>query len=110
MDKNEILEKSQKENQHSDERDRQIELKACTAGYRAVILVNACIILLLALQKVGTGEAFMSQWPFFLALFVSQTVHDLVLYRYHRKVLYLTGTLVGAAVIVMVSFILIKGY
>ena len=110
MDKNEILEKSKKENQHSDERDRQIEQKACAAGYRAVILANACIILLLALQKVGTGEAFMSQWPFFLALFVSQTVHDLVLYRYHRKVLYLIGALIGTAVIVMVSFILIKGY
>ena len=110
MDKKEILEKSQQENQYSDERDRQIELKACTAGYRAVILVNACIIILLGLQAIGTGEPCMSQWPFFLALFVSQTVHDLVLYRYHRKVLYLIGALIGAAVIVMVSFILMKGY
>ena len=110
MDKKEILEKSQKENQFADERDRQIEQKACTAGYRAVVLVNACIILLLALQEAGTGKAYMSRWPFILALFVSQTVHDLVLYRYHRKVLYLIGALIGTAVIVMVSFILIKGY
>lgn len=110
MDKKDILEKSQKENQFFDERDRQIEQKACTAGYRAVILVNGCIILLLALQEAGTGKAFMSRWPFFLALFVSQTVHDLVLYRYHRKVLYLIGALVGAAVIVMSVFLLMKGY
>lgn len=110
MDKNEILEKSQKENQHSDERDRQIELKACTAGYRAVILVIGCIILLLALQEAGTGEAYISRLPFFLALFVSQTVHDLVLYRYHHKALYLIGALIGAAVIVMSVFLLMKGY
>ena len=53
MNKKDILEKSQKENQFSDERDRQIEQKACTAGFRAVIAVNCLLCLLLALQEKG---------------------------------------------------------
>ena len=40
MDKKEILEKSRRENQPEDERDRHLEQKACTAGYRAVGVVN----------------------------------------------------------------------
>ena len=60
MDKKDILEKSQKENQFSDERDRQIEQKACTAGFRAVIAVNCLLCLLLALQEKLTGEAYVS--------------------------------------------------
>ncbi len=110
MDKKEILEKSQQENRNLDERDRQIELKACTAGYRAVILVNACIALLVSLQNLNAGETLMSHWPFFLAIFVSQTVHDFTLYRYHRKLLYLIGALVGAAATVAALIMLAKGY
>lgn len=110
MDKKEILEKSQQENRNLDERDRQIEQKACTAGYRAVLLVNACIILLLAFQAAGTGEAFISWWPFALATFTSQTVHDFTLYRYHHKTLHLIGALVGAAATVAALIMLTKGY
>ena len=58
MDKKEILEKSQKENRVSDERDRQIEQKACTAGYRAVAGVNCLLCLLLILQEKLIGEAY----------------------------------------------------
>lgn len=85
MDKKEILEKSQQENQYSDERDRQIEQKACAAGYRAVVSVNGLLCLLLILQKEITGQAYTDWWPFMLAMFISQSAHDLTLYRYYRR-------------------------
>lgn len=108
MDKKEILEKSQKENQLSDERDRQIEQQACTAGYRAVIGVNCCLILLLYLQEWLTGSAYTDWWQFALAIFVAVTAHDLTLYRYYHKRLYLFKGLIGLALLIFTVFILVN--
>jgi len=41
--------------------------------------------LLLMLQEAITGEAFITWWPFALAMFISKSAHDLTLYRYHRR-------------------------
>ena len=106
MDKKDILEKSQKENQFSDERDRQIEQKACTAGYRAVIAVNCLLCLLLALQEKLTGEAYVDWWPFMLALFISKSAHDLTLYRYYRKKYHLIMGLIGLIPPVLTIFVI----
>lgn len=111
MDKNEILEKSQKENQHSDERDRQIEQKACTAGYRAVVGVNCLLCLLLILQETLTGEAYTSWWPFMLAVFISKSAHDLTLYRYyHRKYDLILGLITLIPPILTVFMFLKRGF
>ena len=108
MDKKDILEKSQKENQFSDERDRQIEQKACTAGYRAVIAVNCLLCLLLALQEKLTGEAYVDWWPFMLALFISKSAHDLTLYRYHHRKYDLLMGLIGLVPPVLTVFVILK--
>ncbi len=107
MDKNEILEKSQQENRNLDERDRQIELTACKAGYRAILFANGCIILLLTIQDLATGEAFVSFWPFVLTMLISETTHDFTLYRYHRKTVYLVGALIGAAAAALAALCII---
>lgn len=108
MDKKEILEKSQQENQFSDERDRQLEQKACTAGYRAVVGVNSFLCLLLALQEAVTGEAYTDWWPFMLAVFISQSAHDLTLYRYHRRKYHLIMGLIGLIPPILTVFIIVK--
>lgn len=108
MDKKEILEKSRAENQPEDERDRQIEQKACTAGYRAVIRVNGFLCLLLILQKEITGEAYTDWWPFLLAVFISQSAHDLTLYRYHRRKYHLIMGLIGLIPPVLTVFMIVK--
>ena len=111
MDKKEILEKSQQENQYSDERDRQIEQKACAAGYRAVVSVNGLLCLLLILQKEITGQAYTDWWPFMLAMFISQSAHDLTLYRYHRRKYHLIMGLIGLIPpILTVSIIVKRGF
>lgn len=111
MDKKEILEKSQQENQFSDERDRQLEQKACTAGYRAVVGVNSFLCLLLILQEAVTGEAYTDWWPFMLAVFISQSAHDLTLYRYHRRKYHLIMGLIGLIPpILTVSIIVKRGF
>ena len=111
MDKKEILEKSQQENQFSDERDRQLEQKACTAGYRAVVGVNCLLCLLLILQEQITGEAYTNWWPFMLAVFISQSAHDLTLYRYHRRKYHLIMGLIGLIPpILTVSIIVKRGF
>lgn len=111
MDKNEILKKSQKENQFSDERDRQLEQKACTAGYRAVVGVNCCLCLLLALQEKITGESYVDWWPFMLVVFISKSAHDLTLYRYHRRTYDLVIGLIGLIPPILTVFmILTKGF
>ena len=111
MDKKEILEKSQKENQFADERDRQIEQKACTAGYRAVVGVNGLLCLLLSLQEVIAGQAYTNWWPFMLAVFISQSAHDLTLYRYHRRKYHLIMGLIGLIPpILTVSIIVKRGF
>ena len=111
MDKNEILEKSQKENRLSDERDRQIEQNACTAGYRAVVGINCLLCLLLILQKEITGETYTDWWPFMLAVFISQSAHDLTLYRYHRRKYHLIMGLIGLIPpILTVSIIVKRGF
>lgn len=108
MDKKDILEKSQKENQFSDERDRQLEQKACTAGYRAVIAVNCLLCLLLALQEKSTGEAYIDWWPFMLAVFISKSAHDLTLYRYHRRKYDLIMGLIGLIPPIFTVFVVLK--
>ena len=108
MDKNEILEKSQKENRLSDERDRQIEQKACAAGYRAVVGVNALLCLLLILQEAIAGQAYTDWWPFMLAMFISQSAHDLTLYRYHRRKYHLVMGLLGLIPPVLTVFVIVK--
>ena len=111
MDKHEILEKSQKENQFSDERDRQLELKACMAGYHAVIGVNGCLCLLLVLQKWLTGGAYIDLWPFMLAVFISESTHDLVLYRYYHRKHHLIKGLIGLSVLLLTFFVIVeKGF
>ena len=106
--KKEILEKSQRENQLSDERDRQIEQKACTAGYRAVVGVNGLLCLLLALQKAIAGEAFAPWWPFMLAVFTSKSAHDLTLYHYYRRKYHLIMGLIGLIPPILTVFIIVK--
>lgn len=108
MDKNEILEKSQKENRLSDERDRQIEQKACTAGYRAVVGVNAFLCLLLVLQEAIAGKAYTDWWPFMLAIFISQSAHGLTLYRYHRRKYHLIMGLIGLIPPILTAFMIVK--
>ena len=108
MDKKEILEKSQQENQFSDERDRQLEQKACTAGYRAVVGVNCLLCLLLILQEKLIGEAYTDWWPFMLAVFISQSAHDLTLYRYHRRKYHLIMGLIGLIPPILTVFIIVK--
>ena len=112
MDKKDILERSQKENQFSDERDRQIELNACKAGYRVVMGANVCVILLLIIQEVITGKIYfhITWWPFALTMFVSQTAHDFTYYHYYRKSQYLISALLSAATLAVVLFMLTKGY
>ncbi len=109
MDKKVILEKSQKENQFSDERDRQIEQKACTAGYRAVVAVHCLLCLLLILQEKLTGEAFAAWWPFMLAVFISKSAHDLTLYRYHHRRYDLLMGLIGLIPPILTVFVILKG-
>ena len=109
MDKKVILEKSQKENQFSDERDRQIEQKACSAGYWAVLAVNCLLCLLLILQEKLTGKAFAAWWPFMLAVFISKSAHDLTLYRYHRRRYDLIMGLIGLIPPILTVFVILKG-
>lgn len=109
MDKKEILEKSQQENQFSDERDRQLEKNACTAGYRAVIGLNSLLCLLLALQESLTGEAYTDWWPFMLAVFISKSAHDLTLYRYYRRKYDLILGLIGLIPPILTVFMIVKG-
>lgn len=109
MDKKEILEKSQQENQFSDERDRQIELKACKAAYHAVIIVNAGIALLLTLQQLSTGSSCIDWRPFLLTVLLSQSFHDLTIYRRQHKALYLLSGLIGAAAFLAWILVVVKG-
>lgn len=108
MDKKEILEKSQKENQFSDERDRLLEQKACTAGYHAVIGINCTLALLLILQEKITGGAYMNWSNFMLAVFISKSAHDLTLYRYHRKKYDLIMGLIGLVPLILIVFMIVK--
>ena len=108
MDKKEILEKSRAENQPEDERDRQIELNACKAGYRAVVFVNSCLCLLLILQEAITREAYVPWWPFMLAIFISQSAHDLTLYRYYRRRYHLLMGLIGLLPLICTVFVIVK--
>lgn len=109
MNKKEILEKSQKENQFSDERDRQLEQKACTAGYRAVAGVNCLLCLLLILQERLTGKAYTNWWPFMLAVFISKSAHDLTLYRYYRRKYDLILGLITLIPPILTVFMIVKG-
>ena len=109
MNKKDILEKSQKENQFSDERDRQLGQKACTAGYRAAIGVNCFLCLLLMLQEQFAGGAYTDWWPFMLAVFISKSVHDLTLYRYHRRRYDLIMGLIGLIPTILTVFVILKG-
>lgn len=109
MDKEEILAKSQKENQFSDERDRQLEQKACTAGYRAVVGANCCLCLLLILQKKLTGEAYMDWWPFLLVVFISRSAHDLTFFCCCRRKYHLVMGLIGLIPPVFTVFMIVKG-
>lgn len=108
MDKKDILERSQKENQFSDERDRQIELNACKAGYHAVIGINCLLCLLLMLQETVTGEAFIPWWPFALAIFTSKSAHDLTLYRYHHRKYNLITGLICLIPPVLTMFVIVR--
>ena len=108
MDKKEILEKSRRENQPEDERDRQLGQKACTAGYRAVGVVNCFLCLLLMLQEAITGEAFITWWPFALTVFTSKSAHDLTLYRYHRRKYDLITGLICLIPPVLTIFVIVR--
>jgi len=108
MDKKEILEKSRRENQPEDERDRHLEQKACTAGYRAVGVVNCFLCLLLMLQEQFAGGAYTDWWPFMLAVFISKSAHDLTLYRYHRRRYDLIMGLIGLIPPVLTFFVILK--
>ena len=108
MDKNEILEKSRRENQPEDERARQLEQKACTAGYYAVVGVNCFLCLLLMLQEAITGEAFITWWPFALTVFTSKSAHDLTLYRYHRRKYDLITGLICLIPPVLTIFVIVR--
>lgn len=85
MDKNEILEKSRKENRGYDERERNIQSKANNAALWWITLANCTLLLLAWVQEIRTGQSFANPWVFMLTAFISTSANSLVHYHYLRK-------------------------
>jgi len=82
MNKNEILEKSRKENR--DERDQYIVKSSNANSYLAVIIVFATLSIILFVQKLLTGKAFADYRVFSLALLIGAIGQCGTVYYYDR--------------------------
>jgi len=85
MDKNEILEKSRKENQGRDEREQYIQLLAYAAGRRATFLATALILSLMILRKLTLGIPIGDSYIFSLPLFAIHLAHAHVEWKNGEK-------------------------
>lgn len=106
MDRNEILEKSQKDNEGRDERDLYIDLKASRAARSAIIW---SIVLLYVILSIKNHD-YIDRWFFlFLPLSASRVGESIVFWRnYHRRI-YLFNFLFGLTVFVVCFYLCLFG-
>lgn len=109
MDKNEILERSRKENQHQDERDRQIELEAYKSGLNIVLIVTCLMFLALGFKAKATGTSFDDWYLFLLPMWSSMIGTNLVKWRKHSRLGDLINIIVGLAMVVLVFWLRLVG-
>lgn len=94
MNRDEILERSKKENLLNDERERYIQKSANQNSYFTVIVVFAILSIILFIQKLLIGKAFADYKVFSLALLLAMIGQSGTVYYYNRdKKVYLVCTL-----------------
>lgn len=91
MNKEEILERSRKENQNGDELDKIIEKEANQNAFLAIEGINAILIAVLLLQKMFTGKAFADYQVFTLAFLIGFIGSFATKYKYEKKKEWLFG-------------------
>lgn len=85
MNKEEILAKSRKENQHGDEMYKNIEKVSNQNAFLAIEAVNALLVVVLFFQKLFTGKAFADYRVFLLAFLVGFIGSFTTRYYYTKK-------------------------
>lgn len=91
MNKEEILAKSRKENQHGDEMHKNIEKVSNQNAFLAIEAINALLVVVLVLQKLFTGKAFADYQVFMLSFFVGFIGSYTTKYYYTKKRWYMFG-------------------
>lgn len=106
MDRNEILEKSQKDNKGRDERDLYIDLKASRAARGAIIWS----IFLLYAALLVKNHGHIDRWFFLLLpLSADRAGEAIVLWRNYRRRIYLLNFLLGLAAFVLCFYLCVFG-
>lgn len=95
MNKEEILEKSRKENLKGDERTKAIEKDANQNAFLAIEGINAILIIVLFFQKLLTGEAFADYQVFLLAFLIGFVGRFATKYSYTKEKEWLFGLVCG---------------
>ena len=95
MNKEEVLAKSRKENQHGDEWKKIIEKDANQNSFLAIQGINALLIVVLFFQKLLTGKAFADYQVFLLAFFIGFIGRYATKYFYEKDKLSLFGLACG---------------
>lgn len=85
MNKEEILARSRKENEHGDERYKTIEREANQNAFLTVETIYACLIVVLFFQKFFTGKAFADYQVFFLAFLIGYIGRYTTKYKYTKN-------------------------
>ena len=109
MDKNEILERSRKENKYQDERDRQIELEAYKSGLNIVLIVTSALFLALGFKAKIDGTSFYDWYLFLLPMWSSMIGTNLVKWRKHGRLGDLANIICGVAMVVLVFWLRLVG-
>lgn len=106
MNKDEILEKSRKENQFGDERIKSIAKTANENAYTAIMFVFALLSIAALIQKFTTGSPFADPHIFSLAFFTGLAGKNITKYSYHKKTEFLILS-IAAIIGALACFLLI---
>lgn len=101
MDKDEILEKSRKENQRSDERDKFIENRAYINAHTAILWANFVLFTTAAIQDMRTGQPFAEPMLFLLTSVVSTAAKDFTFYHHYRLRKHLIQSILDGAILLV---------
>ena len=102
MDKQEILERSRKENEYQDERDEQIELKACKAGLNTIILSTCGLYLLLKAKSRFSGSGVEDWYLLLLPMWANMAGACFVKWRSYKKKRFLAWSVLAAVMVLLV--------
>lgn len=95
MDKQEILERSRKENEYQDERDEQIELRSYKTGLSTVIFATCTLYLLLMAKSHFDGTTVEDWYLLLLPMWANMAGASFVKWRSYRKKQFLFWSIFG---------------